>query len=130
MVSHPALCFIVFVPFLPSFVFLSSLPFSRSLFFLLFFCLHTGCVCLVWLEVCMQRSSAPLRTCSWMARTHASCCSPGDAFVSHVTSSSESADRPGNHSAPDQPSLVVPGRKCACQLFIHTDGILFIKVSS
>lgn len=129
MLSHPALCFVVFVPFLPPFVFLSSLPFSRSLFLLLFFRLYTGYVCLVWLEICMLKSSAPLRTCSWMARTHASCCSPGVAFVSHVTSSSESVDRPGIPSAPDQSSLV-PGQKMLLSNINSYGWHPFIKVFS
>lgn len=75
---------------------------------------HTGKLCSVWLETCMQRSSAPLRTCSWMVKTLASCCSPGVAYASHDTSFSESADRPGISSAPDQPSLVVSSRTCSC----------------
>ena len=76
----------------------------------LFLPLQTGLVFVVWSEICMQRSSAPLRTCSWMMRTLASCCSPGVASASHETSSSESADRPGISSSPDQSSLFDFGR--------------------
>lgn len=49
---------------------------------------------LIWSETCIKRSSAPLRPCSWMAKTLASCCSPGGASASHNTSFSESAVRP------------------------------------
>lgn len=43
-------------------------------------------------EICTRRSSAPLRTCSWMAKTRASCCRPGVASASRGTFSSECAD--------------------------------------
>lgn len=67
------------------------------------FPLDTTCVFVcAWSESCMQRSSAPLRTCRWMVRTLASFCSPGVASASLDTSSSESADRPGVSSSPDQ----------------------------
>ena len=67
---------------------------------------HLVCVVAVWSETCMRTSSAPLRTCSWTARTRASCCSPGVVSASRDTSSSESADRRGISSLPDQSSLV------------------------
>lgn len=74
-------------------------------------CPHWSCV---WQsEICMQRSSAPLRACSWMVRTLASCCNPGVASASHDTSSSESADRAGTSSSPDQSSLIGSGRTCS-----------------
>lgn len=38
---------------------------------------------------CMPKSSTPLRTCSWTGKIHVSCCSPGVAYGSRVTPSSE-----------------------------------------
>lgn len=49
--------------------------------------------CVACSEICTRKSSAPLRTCSWMAKTHASCCSPGVASAFRGTFSSECAER-------------------------------------
>ncbi len=56
----------------PHSLFLLPLPFHRA---------ESG--------TCMPKSSAPLRTCSWMGKIHVSCCSPGVACGSRATSSSE-----------------------------------------
>lgn len=45
---------------------------------------------------CTPKLSTPLRTCSWMAKTHVSCFSPGVACDSHATFFSESVQRDTN----------------------------------
>lgn len=90
------LCLFFVLSFLPLCVFQPSLlPFHpNSLFVLLPY--RVACS-----EICTQRSSAPLRTCSWMAKARASCCSPGVASASHGMFSSECAERtlPTTHSS-------------------------------
>lgn len=81
----PPSFFILFGDFLPHFP--------------VFPCPHCVSSCVVWSETCMRRSSAPLRTCSWMVRTLASCCSPGVVSASLDMSSSESANRLGGVGA-------------------------------
>lgn len=96
--SRPAfVSFFFFVlSFLPLCVFQPSPPLfpPNSLLFLLPY--RVACS-----EICTQRSSAPLRTCSWMAKARASCCSPGVASASHGMFSSECAERtlPTTHSS-------------------------------
>lgn len=53
------------------------------------------------LEIYTRRSSVPLRTCSWTAKTRASCCSPGVVSASRGTFSSECVERtlPTAHSS-------------------------------
>lgn len=88
--------FFFFCPFLPPFVCVPTLPTSSPeippppppL-------LHHRAACS---EICTRRSSAPLRTCSWMAKTHASCYRPGVVSASRGTFSSECADGRGHRS--------------------------------
>lgn len=120
----PCFTFVFFVSFPSSFCVSFFFP---SLILLpvlhLFFPVHTGYVCSVWLEICMRRSSAPLRTCSWMVRTLESCCSPGVAYASRDTSSSESEDKLGVRSSPDQSSLAVLGRTCFFKIYFSKNNI-------